>query len=257
MSLIGCIGQGSNSVNAKGKGCMEDARKEYDFRSYILEQLGKWEKAEREKKEGKARPMSVVTLSSVPGSGGKIVAKGIALKMGFDLFEREIIQRIARSADISTAVVDTLEKQRLTGIEDFISSLVNKQYIWPGVYLDHLMRVIGVIGKHGKAVIVGRGANFILPPEERLAIRVVAPLEMRVDNISREYKVPPEEARRRAVNRESRRRAFIRKSFNADVSDPQNYDLVLNMLHLSVEEAVEAVTAVLMKKGCVPAKRKP
>ncbi|MBW1778524.1 MAG: cytidylate kinase-like family protein [Deltaproteobacteria bacterium] len=231
---------------------MEDARTEYDFRSYILEQLEKWEKSKEVQADGKVRPMSVVTVSSLPGSGGKVVARRIAEKMGFDLFEREIIQRIARSADISTAVVDTLEKHRLSGIEDFISSLVNKQYLWPGVYLDHLMRVIGVIGKHGNAVIVGRGANFILPPEERLAVRVVAPLETRVENISRDYEVPPEDARRRAINRESKRQAFIRKSFNADVADPLNYDLVLNMEHLSMEEAMEAVTAVLMKKGCKP-----
>jgi len=229
---------------------MEEAKKEYDFRSYILDQLEKWERSKKEDKGKEKRPMSVVTLSSSPGSGGKAVAKGIAETMEFDLFEREIIQRIARSADISAAVVDTLEKQRLSGIEDFISSLVNKQYLWPGVYLDYLMRVIGVIGKHGRAVIVGRGANFILPPEERLAVRVVAPLEKRVENISRDFDVSPEEARRRAINRESKRRAFIRKSFNAAVADPLNYDLVLNMVQLSVEEAVAAVAAVLVKKGC-------
>ncbi len=43
-----------------------------------------------------------------------------------------------------------------------------------------------------------------------------------------------------------------RTSLNADVADPLNYDLVLNMEHLSVEEAMEAVTALLVKKGCRP-----
>ncbi len=37
------------------------------------------------------------------------------------------------------------------------------------------MKVIGTIGKHGRAVIVGRGANFVLPPEKRFSVRIVGP----------------------------------------------------------------------------------
>ena len=31
----------------------------------------------------------------------------------------------------------------------------------PGIYLEHLMNVVGVFAKHGHAVIVGRGADFL------------------------------------------------------------------------------------------------
>ncbi|OGP63375.1 MAG: hypothetical protein A2V65_01240 [Deltaproteobacteria bacterium RBG_13_49_15] len=227
---------------------MEDAREEYQFRSYILEQLEKWEKQKETADDQKIRPISVVTISSLPGSGGQMVAKAIAERMGYDLFDREIINRISKSADISSTVIDTLEKERLTGIEDFIASILNKRYIWPGVYLDHLTRVIGVIGKHGRAVIVGRGANFILPPKERVAIRIVAPLEMRVERISDAFKVPYSAARKRVLNRESKRKAFVTKAYNADITDPLHYEMVLNMANLTVEDALEAVTVVLNKK---------
>ena len=35
-------------------------------------------------------------------------------------------------------------------------------------YVKQFMCVIGTIGKHGNAVIMGRGANFVLPPERIL-----------------------------------------------------------------------------------------
>jgi cytidylate kinase len=193
----------------------------------------------------------VVTISSQPGSGGQLVARKISEKMGYDLFDREIINRIAKSADISTTVIETLEKERLTGMEDFISSIINKQYIWPGVYLDHLVKVISVIGKHGRAVIVGRGANFILPPKERMAIRVIAPLDLRVHRVSENFGVPDSVARKRVLNRESKRRIFVRKAFNADISDPLHYELVLNMANLSIEAAVDCAMSGIPGRGAM------
>jgi len=47
------------------------------------------------------------------------------------------------------------------------------------------------------------------------------------------------------VTRESRRRAFIRKSYNADISDPENYDLTINTGRMSIEASVEAVIATV------------
>jgi cytidylate kinase len=103
------------------------------------------------------------------------------------------------------------------------------------------MKVIGIIGKHGGAVDVGRGANYILPPENRFRVRVVAPLEVRIDNVARNFDVPREEAKKRVIRTESDRRAFIRKYFNAEISDPTQYDLVINTENISIETAAKTV----------------
>jgi len=95
-------------------------------------------------------------------------------------------------------------------------------------------------------VIVGRGANFILPAHEIFAVRVIAPLEIRIRNVARGYHVADEEAKRRVIQRESRRKAFIRHSFNADISDPIHYNMVVNTGKMSIAAAVEAVIAAVM-----------
>lgn len=213
---------------------------------FVQQQVKKWESIYPAKeRKGEAR-IPVITVSMEPGAGGSIVAQEIATRLDFDLFNRGIIKGIAESAQISASVVETLEKTRLSGIEDFISSLLNKYYIYPGLYLEHLMKVVCTIAEHGRAVIVGRGANFILPPEKRFSVRVVAPLDVRIQNVARRFGVSAEEAKRRIIRRESRRSAFIRQSFNADIADPIHYDLTITTGKLSMEAAVEAVIGAVM-----------
>ncbi len=219
------------------------------FEKFIQELVEKWGNSPGTDGNRDASRITVVTVSSDPGSGGQIIAKGIADQMGYDLFQRDIIREIADRADISASVIDSIEKEGLSGIEDFIATLVSRRYLWPEMYLEQLMKVISVIGKHGKAVIAGRGANFILPQNERLSIRVVAPMDLRILNISRLLNISEDEARKRVIMKEAKRRAFIRKSFNADISDPINYDLTFNTEFIRYEAAVEVVRQLLESDG--------
>jgi cytidylate kinase len=168
---------------------------------FVEAQVKTWNtRISKEGKKAEGR-LPVITVCMEPGSGGSIIAQEIAKQLEFDFFHRDIINEIAKSSHISSQVIETLEKERLSGINDFISSLINNKYLWPGLYLEHLMKIVHVIGKHGRAVIVGRGANFILPLQERFSVRVVAPLELRIQNVAREYSVSKNDAKRRVLRR--------------------------------------------------------
>jgi cytidylate kinase len=117
--------------------------------------------------------------------------------------------------------------------------------------MQHLMNAIGTIGKHGRAVIVGRGANFILPPEKRFSVRIVAPQAWRINRVAKEFEISAEDAKRRVMRTESDRRAFIRKYFNADIADPTNYDLTINTAVLSVDDAVKVISSALGLVECI------
>lgn len=233
------------SVKPKEKQSIED---------FVQHQIEKWQKAYSVEYKKQQAHIPVITLCMEPGAGGCMVASALSERLGFDFFHRDIIHRISESARISTTVVESLEKERLSGVQDFIASVVQDQYIHPSIYLEHLMKVVGTIAKHGRAVIVGRGANFIIPPEDRFAVRVIAPLETRVENVARRFGVPTDTAKRRVTVRESKRRAFVRQSFNADINDPIHYDMTLNTQRMSIESAVDAVVGAVI--GCIGAQKK-
>jgi cytidylate kinase len=71
-------------------------------------------------------------------------------------------------------------------------------------------------------------------------------MEMRVHNVALEYRATSEEAKRRVIRRESRRKAFVRHSFNADITDPIHYNMTINTGKMSIVAAVEAVIAAVM-----------
>ncbi len=223
-------------------------KKKISIDQFVKNQVKKWEKQFTGKKASSEAQLPVITVAMEPGSGGSIIAEKIADQLGFDYFHRDIVQQISKTAKIRSTVVNSLEKERLSGVKDFISSLMEDQYIHPDTYLKHLLVVISTIGKHGRAVIVGRGANFILPAGDIFAVRVIAPLEKRIREVALAHRVTTEEAKRRVIRRESRRKAFVRHSFNADISNPIHYDLTINTGKMSIESAVEAVIGAVMAR---------
>lgn len=206
----------------------------------VEEQVQRWQISQSEKKE-KTPLAPVISISREPGSGGRILAQKIAEKHALDLFHQEVIHEMAASAKVSKVFMQTLDEKGLSVLEHWIASTVHQRQMWPDQYLQHLMKVIGTIGKHGNAVIIGRGANFILPPEGRFRARVVAPRQARIANVARDYGVSPDEAKRRITRTESERRAFIRKYFNANIADPTNYDMVINTETIDIDRAAATV----------------
>ena len=210
----------------------------------IEEQVRKWQLSQTTPKtEVLFRP--IVTISREPGSGGNIIGDRLARRLDLDLFHQEVIHAMAKSAKVSARLLETLDERGLSMLDDWMAYLVDARHMWPDQYIKHLMKVIGAIGRHGGAVLIGRGANFILPPERHFSVRVIAPFEMRAANVARNHQVTEKEARSRITKTDSQRRAFIRKYFNTSIADPIHYSMVINTGSASIDGAVEAIVAFL------------
>ena len=229
----------------KGEGTMVEP--ENALMIFARKNVEKWQHIQDRIKEMVPKFCPVVTVSMAPGSGGSRVAQKVADYLGFDYFDRRLLEVVADAAEVTPQVLESLEKERLSGVQDFIASLLDNDYVWPGVYLDHLRNMVRAIGNRGRAVIVGRGANFILPRENRLGVRVVAPLNYRINNLMRDFDITEEEAISRIQNREKKREAFVKKSFHQDIASPENYELVVNTETLGIDGAAEVIAAVWME----------
>ncbi len=210
----------------------------------VEEQVRKWQISSTGPKSSKPK-ITVITVSREPGSGGNLIAQELSEKLGLDLFHQEVIHEMANSAKVSTRFVQTLDEKAMNVLEEWIAALVDDRHLWPDQYLQHLMNVIGTIGEHGSAVMVGRGGNFIVPPQKRMRVRIMAPMDFRIKRVAAAFKVPVKTARRRVVRTESDRRAFIRKYFNADIDDPANYDLIINTGTIGIDQAVDSIISAL------------
>jgi cytidylate kinase len=211
--------------------------------SLVDEQLAKWRQQRVELKTAAAKPDCCITVSREPGSGGSDVARRLAADLGMDLIGAQIIQHVAERAGISEKVIASLDEKEVTRRDSWIDAMFRTHHLWPDEYLRHLTQVIATIGKQGNAIIVGRGAQFILPPAEAFRIRLIAPREIRIRNVMRDSETGHEESERYVYKTEADRNAFHRKYFNADWSNSEYYDLVINTGIMGVEGAVAAVKA--------------
>ena len=205
----------------------------------VEEQIKRWQSNRKRKYKKPIRP--VITISRLPGCDAWNIAKQISADLEIDFFDQEIVDEIAKNADVSRRVVETVDEQDNSIVLDWLSTLTAERHLWPDEYINHLSNLIGTIGAHGHAVILGRGASYILPKEVCLRVLVVAPVELRIRNVKDAYKVSEKVARQNVMGRESDRVAFIRRYFHADMLNPINYDLVFNMEMCERDMVVEMV----------------
>ncbi|MFB3925860.1 MAG: AAA family ATPase [Syntrophales bacterium] len=208
----------------------------------VEDQVRKWNQMNRERPQ---QVSPVITISRELGSGGTELAKALAERLKLDLYGSRIIDEVAKSSKMSATVIGTLDEKGRSMLDDWISILEKERNIWGYEYLRHLVKVIGTIGKHGRAVILGRGAHLILPKEDIFRVRVIAPMDVKIKNIKKELKISTEEARKRIISVESEREAFIHKYFHQDIEDASQYDLIINTGYIDPVCAASVVIAAL------------
>ena len=183
----------------------------------------------------------ILTISREAGAGGSDIARRLSKALAMDLIGGQIIQHVADSAKMSRKVIESLDEREVTFRETLLSSLFGDNRPWPGEFLHHLSRVIGTIGIFGNVIMIGRGANYVLPKEKIFRVRVIAPMELRVKYFMEDRGYTKAEAEQYIMKRDNNRKAFVRKYFNADIADPQYYDLIINTEKISIASATESI----------------
>ena len=110
------------------------------------------------------------------------------------------------------------------------------------------MQVILSLANHGRAVIIGRGANFITNKKDGLHVRVTASLESRIERYANQQKVSFKEAKKKVESVDKERADYIKHHFQLDPADPHHYDIVINVEHLTNEQVAEMIIACLEAK---------
>lgn len=205
--------------------------------------------------------MAVITISRQFGAGGKTMGKIIAKKLGYTFVDNDIIEMVAEKANVSTNWVRFIENEAGSKLLKFMSGMVSKSfmerfledergYIDEEIYVDALHAIIGQIADEGNAVIIGRGAQYILKDREDVFhLLLVADIEDRVKFMEEHYDLTPKQAYR-VISREEKRRVNLYRIFGKeDYEQPYLYQMVLNLSRLTLEKATELVCSLVPSQG--------
>jgi cytidylate kinase len=184
--------------------------------------------------------MPVVTLSREFGSRGDDVAMATAERLGLRLVGRELINRAARSAGAPEVALAEIDELGLLGVKPSSTAV--------RLYAQKVADVIREMAARGDLLVVGRGGQVVLADEPGvLHVRVTAPQSMRLRLVQERCRVTPEVAAARIDASDKARAAYLRRVHGVRWDAAGLYDLVLNMAHLSAEDATEVVCLAAMR----------
>jgi len=193
--------------------------------------------------------MAVITISRQYGAGGKTLGKMIASALDYTFADSDIIQQIAKEANVSPHWVESFEKEAGTKLSRVISSMVSQRwvdrilkdergYLDERIYLDYLVLIVAKMADEGDVVMLGRGSQYILNDHpDAFHVLLIDELEHRIKFIVDRYNVAEKQATRIVNNEDKRRLSLYRRLGKEDYDNPGLYHLVLNMNRFSLEQA--------------------
>lgn len=190
-----------------------------------------------------------VAISREAGSLGSEVAQELGKRLDWPVYDREILEMIAKRSVLRTELLESIDEQDSGWLTETMRSLGHPHELSRAGYFHHLTKVLAALAAHGKCIIVGRGATAMLPAASTLKLRVIAPLEHRIDQIAQQKQVSRSEAEAIVMRIDRERREFVSRHFHQDVGDPHRFDLVLNSdRYTPVDLAEMAWVAVRMRQ---------
>jgi cytidylate kinase len=197
--------------------------------------------------------MAVITISRQFGAGGITLGKMIADELGYTFADEDIVQMVAKEANVSPHWVETVEKEAGGKLSRIVTKMVSKPlverilkdergYIDEELYLDYLVLIIAKIADEGDVVILGRGGQYILDDHpDAYHILLINDIDNRAKFMMEHYDLSQSKAEQ-VVSREDKRRVNLyRKLGKTDYDDSSLYHLVLNMGRISLEQALKLV----------------
>lgn len=193
--------------------------------------------------------MAVITISRQYGAGGKSLGKMIANALDYTFADSDIIQQIAKEANVSPHWVESFEKEAGTKLSRVISSMVSQRwvdrilkdergYLDERIYLDYLVLIVAKMADEGDVVMLGRGSQYILNDHpDAFHVLLINELEHRIKFIVDRYNVSEKQASRIVNNEDKRRLNLYRRLGKEDYDSPKLYHLVINMNRFSLEQA--------------------
>jgi cytidylate kinase len=182
--------------------------------------------------------MGIVTISREVGSFGDEIAEHVAKKLNFTLIDRSTIHQLVKECDLdfSKACAAYEEEVKPHGFFERIS-FSNPSYTARFFSLNY-----EAAGK-GNVVIVGRGAQVTLSNVPGvLKVRVIAPLDVRVERIMKRMELPRDEALEYVESYGAERQALIHAIYGKkDPYKPSLFDLIVNTAAFDLDDAVEIV----------------
>ena len=198
--------------------------------------------------------VKIITVSRQFGSGGRTIGKRLAEELGFEYYDREIIDHVAGETGFSRDYV-AANSEYAPGKSIFSYSLeaagtpgvMNGMTTADYLYSVQRKKIIEVAESGKPCVIVGRCADYILKEFDGVFnVFIYADVEWRAKRIVEVYGDSDVKPIKRITDKDKKRAANYKHYTDRSWGDARNYDLCLNTGFLGIDKCTEIIKDIAL-----------
>jgi hypothetical protein len=182
-----------------------------------------------------------IAISREAGAGGEQIGRAVSEELGWRVLDRELLALVAKAASCSPSDVELIDETGMRWVMELFNHWIDRAPVSHEKYLLCLSAVLRAAIRQENAVIVGRGAHFLLPRAHGLVVRIIAPKHFRIEQVQRLRGMNARQARDWVEQTDRDRRDFVAQHFHHDVNHLHLYDLVINVEKFGMEGAVRQI----------------
>jgi cytidylate kinase len=205
----------------------------------------------------------VITVARQYGSLGDEIAQAVAERLALRLVGSDMLAAVAERLGVHEAALSSRDERDSGLVADLVRTM---RRLYPAtvgpassddipdvdeaVYLQVTHGVIWELARTNAAVIVGRGASFVLGTNpDVLHVLLIAPLQSRIERVMASERLDRAQAVQRVKEADASRARYIRHYYRTNWLDVGHYDLVLNTSHFPELEASSLICAAVQRTG--------
>ena len=206
-------------------------------------------------------PGPVITISRDFGCPANLCANDLAellSKKGdkdeepWKVISKEILEQASKELGLTPEKIEfvfNFEKRSM--VDEVLEALSAKYYKSERKIRNTIKDVIRAMGEKGRVIIVGRAGSAILKDiPNSLHVKLIAPLDFRVNGVSRRHQISHSEAKKLTLDMD-KKRTLLRNEFAGKKVSTEDYDIILNCKSLKSDELVEIVAPAAEVKGLI------
>jgi cytidylate kinase len=178
-----------------------------------------------------------VTISRQAGCGAVVVAEKLAHYLQhhssgnacpWTVFDRNLMDKVLEDHNLPTRLAQFLPEDRISQLEDILADVFEVHPPSQTVIYQSTETILK-LADLGNVILIGRGSTVITAKLPHvLHVRLVAPLEKRIEHACQFYNLTGSEAHKFCLSQDRGRERYLKRYFNADINDPLLYHLIIN-----------------------------
>ena len=191
----------------------------------------------------------MITISRQYGTGGHDIGEKLAEKLDLPFYDKDIIAIASKESRFGEKAFEAAEETATTALGYALSNRSNRSLYGMPLNDQLFMVQAGVIrnvADRGPAVFVGRCADYVLDGyKEAINIFLQANMDARIKTVMARDRLSAREAEARIKRLDKSRATYYNYYTDRKWSDLGNYDIALNVSHLTTEEAADLLSTFI------------